>query len=116
MTPSHLNEGVPMPNKTELHPRNQHSEGYDFARLVVDLPELEAFTTQNPVGLTTIDFQDARAVRMLNRALLKTHYNIEFWDIPPNYLCPPIPGPCGLHSLPRGFAWRQHQAGHSTRE
>jgi 23S rRNA (adenine1618-N6)-methyltransferase len=81
-----------MPNKTELHPRNQHSEGYDFARLVVDLPELEAFTTQNPVGLTTIDFQDARAVRMLNRALLKTHYNIEFWDIPPNYLCPPIPG------------------------
>lgn len=81
-----------MATKTKQHPRNQHSEGYDFARLVADLPELEAFTIRNPVGQTTIDFQDVGAVRMLNRALLKTHYNIDFWDIPPNYLCPPIPG------------------------
>ena len=29
---------------------------------------------------------------MLNRALLKADYGIDFWDIPPNYLCPPIPG------------------------
>ncbi|PIL11723.1 16S rRNA methyltransferase [Puniceibacterium antarcticum] len=55
-------------------------------------PELAAFTISNPVGQTTIDFQDVSAVRMLNRALLKTHYNIDFWDIPANYLCPPIPG------------------------
>lgn len=81
-----------MATKTKLHPRNQHKEGYDFARLVVQTPELEAFTTRNPVGLTTIDFQDVSAVRMLNRALLKTYYDIDFWDIPANYLCPPIPG------------------------
>ncbi|SEP87108.1 23S rRNA (adenine(1618)-N(6))-methyltransferase RlmF [Thalassovita taeanensis] len=81
-----------MATKTKLHPRNQHSEGYDFGRLVAQTPELEAFTIRSPVGQTTIDFQDVRAVRMLNRALLKTHYDIEFWDIPAGYLCPPIPG------------------------
>ena len=81
-----------MATKTKLHPRNQHSEGYDFARLVVRTPELETFTISNPAGQATIDFQDAFAVRMLNRALLKTHYNIDFWDIPADYLCPPIPG------------------------
>ncbi|MCD9150113.1 23S rRNA (adenine(1618)-N(6))-methyltransferase RlmF [Pseudophaeobacter flagellatus] len=81
-----------MATKSKLHPRNQHSEGYDFARLVAQTPELEAFTICNPAGQTTIDFQDVMAVRMLNRALLKTHYDINFWDIPAGYLCPPIPG------------------------
>lgn len=81
-----------MATKPKLHPRNQHSDGYDFARLVVQTPELETFTINNPAGQTTIDFQDVRAVRMLNRALLKTHYGIDFWDIPAGYLCPPIPG------------------------
>lgn len=81
-----------MAPKTMLHPRNQHAQGYDFERLVAQTPELAAFTTLNPLGQTTIDFQDVLAVRMLNRALLKTHYNIGFWDIPAGYLCPPIPG------------------------
>ena len=81
-----------MATKTMLHPRNQHREGYDFARLVAQSPELAAFAITNPLGQTTIDFQNVLAVRMLNRALLKTYYNIIFWDIPTNYLCPPIPG------------------------
>ena len=81
-----------MATKTTLHPRNQHREGYDFTRLVADTPALEAFTTLNPKGQTTISFQDPMAVRMLNRALLKTHYGVENWDIPENALCPPIPG------------------------
>jgi 23S rRNA (adenine1618-N6)-methyltransferase len=89
-----------MATKTMLHPRNQHREGYDFARLIAQMPDLEAFTMRNPLGQTTIDFQDPRAVRMLNRALLKTHYAIDFWDIPPTYLCPPIPGRVDyIHSL-----------------
>ncbi len=85
-------EGSSMANKNKLHPRNQHGDGYDFVRLVTQTPELQAFTTCNPAGLTTIDFQDVSAVRMLNRALLKAHYNIGFWDIPDGFLCPPIPG------------------------
>lgn len=92
MTSINFNEGFPMATKTILHPRNQHREGYDFVRLVADLPELEALTISNPVGQTTINFQDPLAVRILNQALLKTYYNIHFWDIPANYLCPPIPG------------------------
>jgi len=78
--------------KLMLHPRNQHREGYDFERLIVKSPELEAFMTRNPRGQMTINFQDVDAVRMLNRALLMTHYEIDFWDIPASYLCPPIPG------------------------
>lgn len=77
---------------TKLHPRNQHRDGYDFTRLVKQSPELEAFTRHNPAGQITIDFQDEQAVRELNKALLKTYYNINFWDIPASYLCPPIPG------------------------
>ena len=81
-----------MASKTKLHPRNLHLDGYDFERLVAQTPELEAFMIKNPVGQSTVDFQEPRAVRMLNRALLRTHYDIEFWDIPAGYLCPPIPG------------------------
>jgi len=81
-----------MSAKSMLHPRNQHLEGYDFERLIVKSPELEAFTARNPRGQVTINFQDANAVRMLNRALLRAHYDIDFWDIPAAFLCPPIPG------------------------
>ncbi len=81
-----------MATNTKLHPRNQHAEGYDFARLEAQTPELKAFTISNPSGQATIDFRDVDAVRMLNRALLKAHYDIDFWDIPAGYLCPPIPG------------------------
>ena len=78
--------------KLMLHPRNQHREGYDFERLIEKSPEVEAFMTRNPRGQMTINFQDVDAVRMLNRALLMTHYEIDYWDIPASYLCPPIPG------------------------
>lgn len=78
--------------KLTLHPRNQHREGYDFERLMAKSPELAGFMTTNPSGQHTIDFSDAGAVRMLNRALLRTHYDMDFWDIPTRYLCPPIPG------------------------
>ena len=89
-----------MATKTELHPRNQHREGYDFVGLVAETPELAAFTISNPAGQATIDFQNTSAVRMLNRALLKTYYGVDYWDIPANYLCPPIPGRVDyIHSL-----------------
>ena len=31
-------------------------------------------------------------MKALNRALLALHYGIGHWDIPPGFLCPPIPG------------------------
>jgi 23S rRNA (adenine1618-N6)-methyltransferase len=45
----------------------------------------------HPSGGDTINFADPVAVKALNRALLKDQYGIEEWDIPPGYLCPPIP-------------------------
>lgn len=81
-----------MNTRNPLHPRNQHKEGYDFGRLVKNLPELKAFLIKNPKGQTTIPFQNIQAVRALNQALLKTYYSVDFWNIPDNYLCPPIPG------------------------
>jgi len=81
-----------MVQQSKLHPRNRHNKGYDFTKLIKAVPELKAFTQKNPKGQTTINFQDDRAVRLLNRALLNAYYGVQFWDIPDGYLCPPIPG------------------------
>lgn len=78
--------------KTELHPRNRHRERYDFELLTKSFPELKHFVIVNAYGDTSIDFFNATAVKMLNRALLKHYYNIAHWNIPDTYLIPPIPG------------------------
>jgi 23S rRNA (adenine1618-N6)-methyltransferase len=78
--------------KIILHPRNKHRERYNFKQLVDTCPALAAFVKLNKYNDESIDFFDAEAVKMLNRALLKHYYNIDYWDIPANYLCPPIPG------------------------
>jgi 23S rRNA (adenine1618-N6)-methyltransferase len=78
--------------KTNLHPRNRHRGRYDFAQLTRTLPELSAFVIRTPYGDPSIDFSNPAAVKALNRALLKQFYKIDHWDIPPGYLCPPIPG------------------------
>ena len=78
--------------KKGLHPRNVHCGRYDFEKLINSTPALKPFVKPNPYGTLSIDFNDAKAVKMLNLALLRLHYNIEFWDIPDGYLCPPIPG------------------------
>ncbi|WP_028453941.1 23S rRNA (adenine(1618)-N(6))-methyltransferase RlmF [Chitinilyticum litopenaei] len=78
--------------KPGLHPRNPHQGRYDFAALTQAVPELARFVKRNPLGEPTIDFANAHAVKTLNRALLALHYGIARWDIPPGYLCPPIPG------------------------
>ncbi|MFT5188654.1 MAG: 23S rRNA (adenine1618-N6)-methyltransferase [Verrucomicrobiales bacterium] len=76
----------------QLHPSNPHAGRYDFAALTQACPELNPFLRANPVGDQTIDFADPKAVQCLNRALLSHHYQITNWQIPPGYLCPPIPG------------------------
>jgi len=78
--------------KRGLHPRNLHRDRYDFGTLVLSCPELADFVFQTPYQDTSIDFFNPEAVKTLNRALIKHFYNIEGWDIPPGYLCPPVPG------------------------
>jgi len=78
--------------KTTLHPRNKHRERYDLQLLLTNLPGLAAFVKINQYGDESIDFFNPEAVKKLNKALLKTYYGVELWDIPAGYLCPPIPG------------------------
>ncbi|MFA6091723.1 MAG: 23S rRNA (adenine(1618)-N(6))-methyltransferase RlmF [Elusimicrobiota bacterium] len=75
-----------------MHPRNRHTGRYDFSALTQSVPELSAFVRMNPSKEPTIDFADPAAVKVLNQALLKTFYGVDHWDIPPGYLCPPVPG------------------------
>ena len=78
--------------KTNLHPRNLHKFRYDFELLSKNYPKLQAFVGTNEYQIETIDFSNPEAVKSLNTALLLTYYDIQGWDIPKNYLCPPIPG------------------------
>lgn len=55
-------------------------------------PALAQFVKLNAYHDASIDFANPQAVKALNKALLIQHYNILNWDIPPQYLCPPIPG------------------------
>lgn len=78
--------------KPGLHSRNRHRERYDFKELIESCPELAPFVKVNVYNDESIDFSDPEAVKMLNKALLNHYYYIDFWNIPPGYLCPPIPG------------------------
>jgi len=78
--------------KQELHPRNQHRSRYDFPKLINSCPELKPFVFVNSYGDESIDFSNPQAVKILNKSLLIHFYGIADWDIPENYLCPPIPG------------------------
>ncbi len=78
--------------KTALHPRNKHRGRYDFDQLMQANPALASFVKLNAYNDASIDFANPHAVKALNGALLKHFYNISQWDIPAQYLCPPIPG------------------------
>ncbi len=111
----------PPAEKPGLHPRNQHVGRYDFAKLQAAHPSLVPFVVPNrfDANEVTIDFANPEAVKTLNAALLKTCYGVVHWDIPPGYLCPPIPGradylhhiadllaACNSGEIPRGNAVR----------
>jgi 23S rRNA (adenine1618-N6)-methyltransferase len=80
------------PKKIGLHPRNKHQGRYNFKELIISCPELAPFVRLNNYNDESIDFSDAEAVMMLNKALLMHFYKIDYWNIPQGYLCPPIPG------------------------
>jgi 23S rRNA (adenine1618-N6)-methyltransferase len=89
-----INNKAVKPNntKTALHPRNKHRERYDFDSLVLYSPVLAQYVKLNDYGDASIDFANPKAVKVLNQALLKQFYAVSDWDIPEQYLCPPIPG------------------------
>jgi len=78
--------------KSKLHPRNKHRTRYDIEELSKAYPSLKEFLIINEYGNQTIDFFSNKAVKALNTALLKYFYKVNYWDIPPHYLIPPVPG------------------------
>lgn len=74
-----------------MHPKNPFSERYDFKRLIKDLPELKPHVIQHPKSGETIDFSNPESVTLLNRALLKSSYQLN-WDLPSEFLTPGVPG------------------------
>ncbi|MEJ6791340.1 MAG: 23S rRNA (adenine(1618)-N(6))-methyltransferase RlmF [Lacinutrix sp.] len=75
-----------------MNKKNKHKADYDFVKLIEVYSELQPYVFVNKYEKQTIDFADAKAVKALNTALLKTYYNIDFWQFPDTNLCPPIPG------------------------
>ncbi len=75
-----------------LHPRNLHNTRYDFEALCKTNPELKSYVSLNKYDDLSIDFANPKAVLALNKTLLQHHYEIKNWEIPQDYLCPPIPG------------------------
>ncbi len=86
------NKKVQPVEKTVLHTRNKHRDRYDFNSLIITCPELGKYVKTNEFGNESIDFANPKAVKWLNKALLKKYYSVDYWDIPSGYLCPPIPG------------------------
>lgn len=82
----------PLNQKPSLHRRNKHRGRYEFDLLITAHPLLAKFVKLNAYQDLSIDFANPLAVKALNQALLKQYYAIAEWDIPPQYLCPPIPG------------------------
>jgi 23S rRNA (adenine1618-N6)-methyltransferase len=78
--------------KERMHPKNRFRAGYDFRRLASGNATLARFVRPNPYGDLSIDYANPEAVKALNRALLEDAYGLKNWDIPPGYLCPPVPG------------------------
>ena len=78
--------------KAGLHARNRFNTRYEFPQLIACFPPLAMFVKPNAYGDDSIDYADPLAVKALNQALLKQAYDLQHWDIPPGYLCPPIPG------------------------
>ncbi|RKR12231.1 23S rRNA m(6)A-1618 methyltransferase [Maribacter vaceletii] len=78
--------------KATLHIRSKHRNRYDFEALIISFPDLKPFVQPNAYNDLSINFFDPQAVKMLNTALLMHYYKISFWEIPSNFLCPPIPG------------------------
>lgn len=74
-----------------MHPKNIHNIAYNFEGLISSHKELEEHVFINKYENKSIDFANNKAVLQLNKAILKHHYKVSDWNIPENYLCPPIP-------------------------
>lgn len=74
-----------------MHDNNKHKHGYDLELLSESFPDLKPHFITKEDGLISIDFTNPASVLALNSALLKEHYGVTNWELPEQYLSPPIP-------------------------
>lgn len=79
-------------DKLRLHPRNKNRKRYDIHALTKEVPALKNHLNTSKTGAITINFSNPTAVKLLNKAILFHHYNLNYWEFPDGNLCPPIPG------------------------
>ena len=79
-------------DKVRLHPRNKNRKRYDIHALTKEVPALKNHLNTSKAGAITINFSNPTAVKLLNKAILFHHYNLNYWEFPDENLCPPIPG------------------------
>jgi len=80
-----------MTNTKKFHKRSFHNDLYDFPELIKSEKSLEEYVKPNKYGNLSIEFSNPKAVIALNKALLSFFYGTKNWNIPNDYLCPPIP-------------------------
>ena len=74
-----------------MHVNNPFDSNYKFSLLVNAVPELNAFIIPGKFARKSIDFSDPEAVYVLNKALLKWRFNVN-WTLKAGHLCPAVPG------------------------
>lgn len=77
--------------KFSLHPRNRYQGYYHLSVLCQLVPALKKWIRTTPQGDATLDFSAPDAVRLLNQALLKEYYQLN-WRLDDGFLCPAVPG------------------------
>jgi 23S rRNA (adenine1618-N6)-methyltransferase len=75
-----------------MNRNNIHKRGYDFDLLQNKYPAIIPYIITTKDGKQSINFADPKAVKILNTALLFTHYQIKYWHFSDEHLCPAIPG------------------------
>eukprot|EP00960_Hanusia_phi_P076315 768543-Hanusia_phi.AAC.3 len=74
-----------------MHPRNIYFRKQpDFAKLAQKYPSFSKHMIQQKDGKSLLNWKDAQAHIELTKTLLQEDFQIS-WDIPPHFLCPPLP-------------------------
>ena len=104
-----------MPIKNTLHTKNRFKHSYDLKSLVNAQPSLQKHIIKTTVGKDSVDFSSPEAVRLLNQALLKSQYNIHYWQVPSKNLCPGIPGRLDYLCYLNELLTEDHVSSHSSK-
>lgn len=75
-----------------MHTNNKHRSGYDFEQLSDSFPQLADQIIVKENQEKSIDFSNPKSLKLLNAALLKMHYGVNYVLDLDNSLIAPVPG------------------------